>query len=56
MVAKLKVALAAALLLGVSAAAVAADYYLDVANRTGYTIVYLHVSPAKSVTLDDLDD
>ena len=48
MFAKLKVAVVAVLLLGVSAAAVAADYYVDITNRTGYTIMYMYVSPAKS--------
>ena len=48
MFAKLRVALLAVLLLGVSAAAVAADYYVDITNRTGYTIMYMYVSPAKS--------
>ena len=48
MLAKLKVALAAVLLVGVHTAAVAADYYVDITNRTGYTIMYMYVSPAKS--------
>ena len=38
----------AALLLGISTAALAADYYVDITNRTGYTIMYMYVSPAKS--------
>jgi hypothetical protein len=48
MVAKLKLLVTAALLLAASAAAVAADYYVDITNRTGYTIMYMYVSPAKS--------
>ena len=48
MVAKLKVALLAVLLVGVNAAAVAADYYVEITNKTGYTIMYMYVSPAKS--------
>ena len=48
MFAKLKLLVAAALLVGASAAAVAADYYVEVTNRTGYTIMYMYVSPAKS--------
>ena len=48
MFAKLKLVVAAVLLVGASAAAVAADYYVDITNRTGYTIMYMYVSPAKS--------
>jgi hypothetical protein len=48
MLAKLKLIFAAALLLGASAAAVAADYYVEITNKTGYTIMYMYVSPAKS--------
>jgi hypothetical protein len=28
--------------------ATAADYYVEITNRTGYTIMYMYVSPAKS--------
>jgi len=48
MFAKLKLLVAGALLIGMSAAAVAADYYVDITNQTGYTIMYMYVSPAKS--------
>jgi hypothetical protein len=48
MFAKLKLAVAALVLLGASAAAVAADFYVDITNKTGYTIMYMYVSPAKS--------
>jgi hypothetical protein len=48
MFAKLKLVVAAVVLLGMSAAAVAADYYVEITNRTGYTIMYMYVSPAKS--------
>ena len=48
MLAKLKVALLAAMLVGLNTAAVAADYYVDITNRTDYTIMYMYVSPAKS--------
>jgi hypothetical protein len=48
MFAKLKGALLAVLLVGMNAAAVAADYYVDIRNSTGYTIMYMYVSPAKS--------
>jgi hypothetical protein len=39
MLAKLKVALLAAMLVGLNTAAVAADYYVDITNRTGCTIM-----------------
>jgi hypothetical protein len=48
MFAKLKLLVAGALLIGMSAASVAADYYVDITNQTGYTIMYMYVSPAKS--------
>ena len=48
MFAKLKLFVAALLLVGVSATAVAGDYYVDIANKTGYTIMYMYVSPDKS--------
>jgi hypothetical protein len=48
MFAKLKLFVAAAMLLGASAAAFAADYYVDITNKTGFTIMYMYVSPAKS--------
>ena len=48
MFAKLKLFAAATLLVLASTAAVAADYYVDITNKTGYTIMYMYVSPAKS--------
>ena len=48
MFAKLKLVVAAAVLLCASAAALAGDYYVDITNETGYTIMYMYVSPAKS--------
>ena len=48
MFAKLRLLAASALLVVASTAAVAADYYVDITNRTGYTIMYMYVSPAKS--------
>ena len=48
MFAKLKLLVAAAMLLCASAAAVAADYGFDITNETGYTITYLYVSPETS--------
>ena len=53
MFAKLKLLVAAVLLVGASAAAVAADYYVDITNRTGYTIMYMYVSPAKSESWEE---
>ena len=48
MLAKVKMFVAAALVVGLSNIAVAADYYVDITNETGYTIMYMYVSPAKS--------
>ena len=48
MFAKLKLFAAAVLLVATSNIAVAADYYVDITNDTGYTIMYMYVSPAKS--------
>jgi len=48
MLAKIRALVCVALLVGVNATALAADYYVDITNRTGYTIMYMYVSPAKS--------
>src|SRR5689334_5092122 len=48
MFAKVRLVVAAALLLCASAAALAGDYYVEITNKTGYTIMYMYVSPAKS--------
>jgi hypothetical protein len=48
MFAKLKLAVAGLVLWGASAAAIAGDFYVDITNKTGYTIMYMYVSPAKS--------
>jgi hypothetical protein len=48
MLAKLKLFAAAVLLVATSRIAVAGDYYVDITNETGYTIMYMYVSPAKS--------
>lgn len=45
--------LAAAVLFALAATAQAADYYVEVTNRTGYTILYLHVSPAESPSWEE---
>jgi len=46
--AKLKLLVAAAVLLCASAAAVAGDYGFDITNDTGNNITYLYVSPETS--------
>ena len=48
MFAKLKLFVTAALLVAASSIAAAADYYVEITNQTGYTIMYMYVSPAKS--------
>jgi hypothetical protein len=48
MYAMLRNAALAAVLIGLNAAALAADYYVEITNNTGYTIMYMYVSPAKS--------
>jgi hypothetical protein len=45
--------LAATLLFAMAATAQAADYYVEITNRTGYTILYLNVSPAKSTSWEE---
>ena len=48
MFAKLKLFVTAALLVAASSIAAAADYYVEITNDTGYTIMYMYVSPDKS--------
>jgi hypothetical protein len=48
MFAKLKLLATAALLVAASSIAAAADYYVEITNDTGYTIMYMYVSPDKS--------
>jgi hypothetical protein len=43
----------ACILLACSSIAAAADYYVDITNRTGYTIMYMYVSPAKSTKWEE---
>jgi hypothetical protein len=31
----------------------AADYYVDITNKTGYTIVFIYVSPAESTSWEE---
>lgn len=35
-------------LLGISSVQAQQNYYVDITNRTGYTIMYMYVSPANS--------
>jgi hypothetical protein len=51
--AKLRSTLLAALLFGLSAVATAADFYVDITNRTGYTIMYMYVSPGSSTSWEE---
>lgn len=48
-----KSALLLAALMLCSAAATAADYYVDISNRTGYTIMYMYVSPATTSSWEE---
>ena len=50
---RIKVFLAALLMLCSSSLVMAADYYVDIANRTGYTIYYMYVSPADSKSWEE---
>ena len=50
---KLRAPLLAALLIGMSTVAAASDYYVDITNSTGYTIMYMYVSPADSTSWEE---
>lgn len=50
---RIKMLLAALVMLGSSSLAMAADYYVDITNRTGYTIMYMYVSPGDSQNWED---
>lgn len=50
---RIKVLLAALLMLCSSSLVMAADYYVDVTNRTGYTLYYMYVSPADSQSWEE---
>ncbi len=45
--------LLAIVLMLLSSVATAADYYVDITNDTGYTIMYVYVSPAKSTEWEE---
>jgi hypothetical protein len=53
MLAKLRAPLLIVALLALNATAIAADYYVEVTNRTAYTILYVYVSPAKSKSWEE---
>ena len=48
MFAKFRTLACIALLVAVNSVALAADYYVEITNKTGYTIMYMYVSPDNS--------
>lgn len=50
---QIKTWLVALVALCVSSMALANDYYVDITNNTGYTIVYMHVSPGNSKSWEE---
>lgn len=50
---RIKVWLFSLLLLCSSSLVMADDYYVDITNRTGYTIYYMYVSPASSSSWEE---
>lgn len=50
---QIKTWLVALVALCVSSMALADDYYVDITNNTGYTIVYMHVSPGSSKSWEE---
>lgn len=50
---RIKVWLCSLLLLCGSSFVMADDYYVDITNRTGYTIYYMYVSPASSSSWEE---
>jgi len=53
MVMQIKTWLVALVAMCVSSMALADDYYVDITNNTGYTIVYMHVSPGNSKSWEE---
>jgi len=53
MFAKFRTLACIALLVAVNSVALAADYYVEITNKTGYTIMYMYVSPAKSESWEE---
>lgn len=50
---QIKTWLVALVALCVSSMVLADDYYVDITNNTGYTIVYMHVSPGNSKSWEE---
>ncbi|MCH4811021.1 hypothetical protein [Vreelandella neptunia] len=50
---RIRTLLVALMALIASSLAVAADYYVDITNRTGYTIYYMYVSPGSSKSWEE---
>lgn len=50
---RIKILLMALVALCASSLAMASDYYVDITNRTGYTIYYMYVSPGKSKSWEE---
>ncbi|WP_083006644.1 hypothetical protein [Halomonas sp. GT] len=50
---RINVLFAALLMLCSSSLVMAADYYVDITNRTGYTLYYMYVSPADSKSWEE---
>ena len=50
---RMKVLFAALLMLCSSSLVMAADYYVDITNRAGYTIYYMYVSPEDSKSWEE---
>lgn len=50
---RIKMLVVALLMLGSTSVTMAADYYVDITNRTGYTIFYMYVSPASSKSWEE---
>lgn len=53
MLAKLRTLACVVLLVAANSVALAADYYVEITNSTGYTIMYMYVSPAKSESWEE---
>nr|WP_290694629.1 hypothetical protein [Halomonas sp. UBA3074] len=50
---RIKMVLVALVALMASSLVAAADYYVDITNRTGYTIYYMYVSPGNSKSWEE---
>lgn len=43
----------ATLIMLFATSSMAADYYVDITNKTGYTIMYMYISPGKSKSWEE---